>query len=532
MQRGAGRAVHAPKREEHFMRSSGLLLHIASLPNDSGIGTMGRETYAFVDYLEQCGQSVWQVLPLSPTSYGDSPYQSFSVFAGNPYLISLEFLERDGLLKSDVYKKTDLFTDPRRIDYGLLYETLFPILKLAFARFDLTDAAFCAYCADNSEWLREYGLFMALKDAHDGLPWNAWEKPLRERDTAAIAQAKLKFAAEIDFWCFLQYQFYAQWTALKRYANGKGIQIIGDIPIYCAYDSVDVWCEPALFQLDEALNPIVVAGFPPDAFSPDGQLWGNPIYDWEKMQADGFRWWIKRIAFAKSIYDTVRIDHFIGFNRYYAIPFGSPTARGGHWAEGPGYVLFQAVKAATGKGGIIAEDLGIITPAVRKLLRECGYPGMKVLQFGFSPDGDSAYLPQNYTSPNCVVYTGTHDNETVMGWVKSADKKTLGFCKSYLGVRKNAEIAWGFIDLAWKSIARISVTTVQDLCGYGNEARINTPSTLGGNWQWRALPSDFSDSNAQRLRELTALSNRLHGVKKTAIKTKKGATLRRRNEQE
>ncbi len=468
---------------------------------------MGKEAYEFVDYLVLCGQKIWQVLPLSPTSYGDSPYQSFSVFAGNPYFISLEALEERGLLQPAEYKSLVWRKSARDIDYGLLYEQIFPVLKLAFTRFMKNpDAEYAEWLEKNKHWVREYGLFMALKAAHDGEPWNEWEAPLRFREAAAIAEAKKTYATEMDFWCFVQYEFYREWFLLKQYANEHGIEIIGDIPIYCALDSVDVWCSPELFLLDENRNPTVVAGFPPDGFSPDGQLWGNPIYDWARMEEDHYAWWVERIRFSKTIYDTVRIDHFIGFNSYYAIPAGSKTAHGGTWCEGPKYPLFAEIKKQTGRGGIIAEDLGIITPAVRKLLKQCGYPGMKVLQFGFEPDSD--YLPQNYLSPDCVVYTGTHDNETVAGWVKNVPKKTLRFCKEYLGVRKNAEIPWAFVVLAWKSTARTAVTTIQDLCGYGNEARINTPSTLGINWRWRAVPEDFSEETAVKLKHLTEIANR------------------------
>lgn len=493
------------------MRKSGILLHIASLPNPYGIGTMGKEAYDFVDYLVSAGQKIWQILPLSQTSYGDSPYQSFSIYAGNPYFISMEVLEQEGLLTNDEYADIVWREDERYIDYSTIYNNIFKVFKKAYDRFILsadkaTADSFKEYKKANP-WLKEYALFMALKNAHDGESWDKWETPLRIREKSAIAEARKEYAEEIDFWCFLQYKFIEQWRKLKAYANGNGIEIIGDIPIYTAYDSADVWCQPDLFLLDEDLLPTVVAGFPPDAFSPDGQLWGNPIYNWEKMKSQDYSWWVSRMAYAKSLYDIVRIDHFIGFNSFYAIPYGDKTAANGEWREGPKYDLFRTIKRETGKGGIIAEDLGIITSAVRKLLNQAAYPGMKVLQFAFSPDGASEYLPQNYTSNNCVVYTSTHDNDTTAGWVSTLDKKSLKFCKKYLGVKKS-EIPAAFIELAWKSSADIAMTTIQDLHGYGSEARINIPSTVGTNWRWRATSGDFSKEKAEMLKELSRLSNR------------------------
>ena len=380
------------------MRKSGILLHIASLPNDYGIGSMGREAYDFVDYLKKSGQSIWQILPLSQTSYGDSPYQSFSIYAGNPYFISLDVLAEEGLLKKSEYENIKWCEDPRYINYATMYDQFYKVMKHAYRRFSSqrngnVSGEYRAFLDDN-KWLHDYALFMALKDAHGGKAWSEWEKPLRLREPSAVKSAEKKYEAEMDFYIFLQFKFFQQWHKLKKYANDNGIEIIGDIPIYCALDSADVWCQPELFQLDSDRVPIVAAGFPPDAFSADGQLWGNPIYDWDRMKQDNYRWWVGRIGFAKKIYDIVRIDHFIGFNSYYAIPFGSKTAHGGKWCEGPKYDLFRVIKQETGNGGIIAEDLGIITPPVRKLLRQAAYPGMKVLQFAFDPSGDSEYLVQ------------------------------------------------------------------------------------------------------------------------------------------
>lgn len=493
------------------MRKSGILLHIASLPNDYGIGTLGREAYDFADYLKKCGQTIWQILPLSQTSYGDSPYQSFSIYAGNPYFVSMETLEEEGLLLHEEYAEENWRENERYIEYGTLYSSFYKVMKLAYKRFKekggLSGKAYKAFKKEQS-WLAEYSLFMALKDEHDGKPWNEWEDKYRLHDDKALSAFAKKHTDEIELYSFLQFKFFEQWFKLKEYVNNLGIEIIGDIPIYTAYDSVDVWKEPNLFRLDEDRLPVVVAGFPPDDFSKDGQLWGNPIYDWDKMREEGFAWWVARMSAAKKLYDVVRIDHFIGFDRYYAIPYGSKTAAVGEWCKGPGYELFKVIKEKTGKDGIIAEDLGIITPSVRRLLKQAAYPGMKVLQFAFDPNADSAYLPQNFTNTNCVVYTSTHDNDTVAGWFSDSDKAVKKFCKEYLGVKRAAEIPHAFIKLAWFSIADYAVTTIQDLCGYGSEARINIPSTLGCNWKWRAVKSDFSEENAEYLKTLTKMSNR------------------------
>ena len=349
---------------------------------------------------------------------------------------------------------------------------------------------------------------MALKSVHGGRPWNEWERPLRMRDESALEKARIRYADEIGFQKFMQFKFTQQWERLKAYANDNGIQIIGDIPIYCAYDSCDVWSSPRLFELDDERLPTAVAGFPPDCFSADGQLWGNPLYNWQQMKAENFDWWTERVSYAKKLYDIVRIDHFIGFERYYAIPYGDKVARNGSWRQGPSFDLFGEIIKRTGKGGIIAEDLGIITPAVRRLLKRTGYPGMKVLQFAFDPEGKSEYMPQNYANTNCTVYTSTHDSDTVAGWVSTNSRSDNKFCREYLNVHRNADISHGFIRLAWQSTADIAMTTIQELCGYGSEARINIPSTIGNNWRWRAVKSDFSHENAAMLNRLTQICNR------------------------
>lgn len=503
------------------MRKSGILHHIASLPNKYGIGTMGKEAYNFVDWLKSAGQSLWQILPLSQTSYGDSPYQSFSIYAGNPYFISLETLEDEGLLKHEEYAEIEWCENPRYVDYATMYNNFYKVMKIAYERFISANGNVSeeySTFVENNPWLKNYTLFMALKDAHDGKSWSEWEDSIRLREPEAVAAAEKKHSAEMAFYTFLQFKFFQQWNKLKAYANANGIEIIGDIPIYCALDSADVWCEPELFQLDENRVPTVVAGFPPDGFSADGQLWGNPIYDWDRMKQDNYRWWVSRMSFAKKLYDIVRIDHFIGFNSYYAIPFGNTTAHGGHWCEGPKYDLFRVIKEETGKDGIIAEDLGIITPSVRKLLKQAAYPGMKVLQFGFDPTGKSEYLPQNYTSQNCVVYTATHDSDTAAGWFNDLDRKTKRFVKEYLGIRRASELPTALIDIAWKSTADMAMTTIQELCNFGSEARINIPSTVGNNWRWRALEEDFTAESAAYLNRLTEITNRKPEVRKSGKK--------------
>ena len=495
------------------MRSCGILMHISSLPSPYGIGTFGAEAEKFADWLKEAGQKYWQVLPIGPTGYGDSPYQPFSSFAGNPLLIDLDELVEHGYLAKKSLDNSDYGADPSYVDFDIVNRHKTALLREAFAGFT-DDVGYTSFVIEEQDWLDDYALFMALKDKFGGRPWSDWDDDIKLREPEAVKRWAEELKDDIKFYKFVQYIFYRQWDRFHRYCNKNGIQLIGDIPIYCALDSADVWCQPELFQLDENRVPTVVAGFPPDAFSADGQLWGNPIYDWDRMKQDNYRWWVGRIGFAKKIYDIVRIDHFIGFNSYYAIPFGSKTAHGGKWCEGPKYDLFRVIKQETGNGGIIAEDLGIITPPVRKLLRQAAYPGMKVLQFAFDPSGDSEYLPQNYKSQNCAVYTSTHDSDTAAGWFNDLDRNTKRFVKEYLGIRKAAELPRAFIDIAWKSTADIAMTTIQELQGFGTEARINVPSTVGNNWRWRTLKEDFTDENAEYLNRLTEITNRKPPVKR------------------
>lgn len=485
------------------MRESGILLSVSSLPSRHGIGKLGKAAYEFVDFLAKSGTRYWQVLPLSPTSYGDSPYQSCSVFAGNPYLIDFDLLTERGWLCAADYDGLQWDTTAKEIDYALLYEQVMPVLRVAFANFNKRKpAGYRKFCTEHKHWLDGYALFMALKDAHNGKPWAEWEPALAMYQKDAVAEAKKTYAQEIDFYRFVQYCFFTQWHALKAYANDKGVLIIGDIPIYAAYDSVEVWAEPELFQLDADKRPVVVAGCPPDPFAVTGQLWGNPIWDWDAMKENGYRWWLGRLAFTLSLYDVVRIDHFRGFERYYAIPYGEETAEHGKWRKGPDYALWRAAKEKFGTMNVIAEDLGNITPAVIRLLKRTGFPGMKVLQFGFDSDAQNPYLPHSFTTTNCVCYTGTHDNHTLRGWVKANDPAYNQYAMRYLGVKKESRLPKAMLRAAWASIANIAIAPIQDFLNAPASARINTPSTLGGNWVYRTQSSDYTEKLCGKIRTL------------------------------
>ena len=488
------------------MRKSGILLHIASLPNDYGIGSMGREAYDFVDYLKKSGQSIWQILPLSQTSYGDSPYQSFSIYAGNPYFISLDVLAEEGLLKKSEYENIKWCEDPRYIDYATMYEQFYKVMKHAYRRFSLqrngnVSGEYRAFLDDN-KWLHDYALFMALKDAHGGKAWSEWEKPLRLREPSAVKSAEKKYEAEMDFYIFLQFKFFQQWHKLKKYANDNGIEIIGDIPIYVSPDCADVWAQPELFELDEKRVPKRVAGVPPDYFSATGQLWGNPLYTWEEMHKTGYKWWLKRIGKSKESFDMLRIDHFRAFDTYYAIPYGHKTAENGTWEKGPGMELFIAIKIDLGDVNIIAEDLGDIFDSVKELLRDTGFPGMRVLQFGFNPDNtDNDHLPHNYPK-NCCAYTGTHDNSTIMQWYREADPKSRAMARRYVKPRLFERFSAACVRVVYASPANLAIIPMQDILGLGADARMNVPSTVGGNWKWRMLPGRLTASRAEKLRSL------------------------------
>ena len=490
------------------MRTSGILMHISSLPSKYGIGTMGREAKRFVNFLAEAGQAYWQILPINPTSYGDSPYQSFSSFAGNPYFIDLELLCKDGLLTQEECESYFWGDKETEVDFGVLYENRYALLKKAYERFlECKPKSYGVFCNKEKGWLDDYALFMALKDANNGAAWQEWKREWKFRQKESMDAARLKYASEIDFYKMLQYLFFKQWRALKAYANKKGISIIGDVPIYVAGDSADVWANGAQFYLDEDLNPIEVAGCPPDAFSEDGQLWGNPLFRWDVMKADGYQWWTRRISAMSRLYDVVRIDHFRGFDSYYAIPAQDTTAKNGSWKDGPGMDLFQTVEAKLGKLDIIVEDLGFLTPSVLKLVKDSGFPGMKVLQFAFDPREESDYLPHNYQS-HSVVYTGTHDNDTVMGWMRTAPKDSVKFAKKYLNLTHKEGYNWGMMRGAWASVSDLAVVPMQDILGLSNEARMNTPSTLGENWKWRMKRRQITKKLAAKVRKYVKMYGR------------------------
>ncbi|MEG0778451.1 MAG: 4-alpha-glucanotransferase [Oscillospiraceae bacterium] len=493
---------------EVSMRSSGVLMHISSLPSPFGIGTMGEAAREFVNFLSASDQRYWQVLPVSPTGYGDSPYQSFSSYAGNPYFIDLDELCAEGLLEPFEYREANWGGDPERVDYGLLYEKRFPLLRRACERLlSRADASLNEFFSLNAFWLDNYALFMALKDAHGGAAWTSWEPALRFRDTAALDFARTAYADSIAFYKALQYLFFRQWRALRHYANERGISIIGDMPIYVAPDSADVWAEPQWFMLDSNLFPTEVAGCPPDGFSADGQLWGNPLYNWEENKKSGYSWWIRRAAHQFELYDALRIDHFRGFDTFYAIPAGSENARQGVWRDGPGIELFTTIKNALGDRNFIAEDLGFLTPSVRHLVSESGFPGMKVLQFAFDSREDSDYLPHNFTK-NCVAYTGTHDNDTILGWFKTASPDDTKKARDYLRIHQNESEAFAMLSALWGSVSDLVIAQMQDLLELDSRGRMNTPGTMRGNWQWRMSPNAETDKIMRRLAHMTRLYGR------------------------
>ncbi|WP_343102110.1 4-alpha-glucanotransferase [Romboutsia sp. MSSM.1001216sp_RTP31141st1_G3_RTP31141_220114] len=492
------------------MRRSGMLLPIASLPSKYGIGSFSKEAYDFVDILEKAGQSLWQILPLGPTGYGDSPYQSFSTFAGNPYFIDLDELVKEGLLSEEECNSYDWGSNNKYIDYEKIYLSRFKILRKAYERSNISkNKIFKEYCEINKWWLHDYALYMSIKDSFSSKSWIEWDDDIRSRKEETILKYEEKLKDDITFYKYQQYLFTKQWSKLKAYANEKGISIIGDIPIYVALDSSDTWANPELFQLDKDCIPTAVAGCPPDGFSETGQLWGNPLYYWEYHKYTEYEWWIKRIEYSLKLYDVVRIDHFRGFDEYYSIPYGEKTAINGAWEKGPGLDLFKYIKEKLGDVEIIAEDLGFLTESVKQLLKDTGYPGMKILQFAFDSREESDYLPHNYDK-NCIVYTGTHDNSTIKGWYEKINPQDKRMCVNYMNNKYTREsiIHWDFICLAMRSVANTCIIPVQDYLGLGNEARINIPSTLGDNWKWRMNPNCFSKNLIKKIRMLTKLYGR------------------------
>lgn len=496
-------------------RAAGILLSVTSLPGRYGIGCFSKSAYDFVDWLKEAGQTYWQILPLGPTSYGDSPYQSFSTFAGNPYFISLEELVEEGVLTEKECKKADFGQKADDIDYEKIYKGRYPLLRKAYERSRISENPdYQRFVEENRWWLSDYALFMAVKDRFEGKPWTEWAQDIRLRWSNAMDYYREELYFDIEFHQYLQYKFFSQWRRLKAYANEKGIQIIGDIPVYVAMDSADVWAHPELFQLDENNVPAAVAGCPPDGFSAVGQLWGNPLYRWEYHKNTGYDWWMSRMWYCFQMYDVVRIDHFRGFDEYYSIPYGAENAVDGHWEKGPGIELFRCMEQRLGRHQVIAEDLGYVTDSVRELVLKSGFPGMKVLEFAFdSRDSGSAndYLPHNYTE-NSVAYTGTHDNETITGWFKSITKEERKIAREYLCDQHTPvkELYKSFIALVMRSSSRMCIIPMQDYMGLDNRCRMNRPSTLGTNWKWRLLEEDLTQELKEEILAVTKRYGRMN----------------------
>ena len=530
-----------------FERNAGILMPVSSLPSPYGIGTFGRDAYDFVTFVKECNHKYWQVLPLGPTTYGDSPYQSYSAFAGNPYFVDLDMLIEAGfLLKSEVisrdwgdgivpvnvseddavngrfgtYRDGNI-GDERYVSYEKIYNNRFDILRIAYNRFKAACAEskktlakglplykqFDNFVKDNADWLEDYALFMALKSHFNNVSWGEWETDIKFRKPEAMSRYEEQLSDDIGYWKFIQFEFYLQWNALKQYANSNGIEIIGDIPIYMGYDSVDVWANQGEFQLDENLTLIKVAGVPPDAFSDAGQKWGNPLYDYDKMEANGFSWWRKRMAASAKLYDVIRIDHFIGIVKYYTIPADMPDARQGEYRQGPGQKLLDVINESIGDKKIIAEDLGVEVPEVAKILKENGYPGMKVLEFAFGGDRKNPHLPYNYTQ-NLVCYGGTHDNETLLGFFEDRGDWELGYAYDYLDTRDKGRMVDQVFRAAYSSVAVLTVFAVQDILKLGNWARMNLPSSMGNNWKWRMQKGQLGQHELECMRYLASVFDR------------------------
>ena len=490
-------------------RSAGILLSVSSLPSPYGIGTFGKAAYDFADFLRDAGQTYWQMLPLGPTSFGDSPYQSFSSFAGNPYFIDPDMLIRDGLLTPEEVESCAWGTEPRYVDYGKIYESRFGLLQKAKERGWGRDAEeIAAFTAENESWLPDYALFMACKRRFGMRSWLEWpDVKLRLRDASTLEKYRRELREDIEFFTYLQFLFYRQWNELREYIHRQGISVIGDLPIYVAMDSADVWSEPEFFQLDDMGFPTAVSGVPPDYFTADGQLWGNPLYDWDRMKQDGFGWWIRRIGGAAKLYDVIRIDHFRGLDSYWAVPYGEKTARRGEWRPGPGMELIRALTGWFPELPFIAEDLGYPTPGVAKLLKDSGWPGMKVLQFAFESRESSAYLPHAYGS-HCICYTGTHDNATLLGWREEAAPEDVAYAVRYLGLNEEEGFNRGVIRGGMSSVAELFVSTMQDYLELGRDHRMNTPGNPVGNWQWRMLPGEATNALAAEIRSVTEMYGR------------------------
>lgn len=503
-------------------RSSGILMPVYALPSPYGIGTLGKAAYDFADFLHAAGQGYWQMLPLGPTSYGDSPYQSFSTFAGNPYFIDLDLLVADGLLTAEEVQCARWGTNPRYVDYGKIYESRFPVLRRAYSRGWQRDREEVSRFAAENPWASSYADYMALKQHFGMKSWQQWPDVAVRCHSApgfsvAMERYRTLLREDIQFYMYLQYLFFKQWGALKDYVHSLGIRIIGDLPIYVAMDSADVWAEPEFFQLDENMVPAAVSGVPPDYFSADGQLWGNPLYRWDRMEEDGFGWWLRRVDGAGKLYDVIRIDHFRGFDEYWSVPSGESTAKNGCWVKGPGMKLVGVLNGWFPQLSFIAEDLGYPTPGVAQLLRDSGWPGMKVLEFAFDSRDSSSYLPHSY-GPNCICYTGTHDNSPLALWKEEAAPEDVAYAREYLGLNEEEGFNWGMIRGGMSSVACLFVAQMQDYLGLGMHHRTNIPGTASGNWQWRLLPGEASQALARRLRHITELYGRADRTEKSEKK--------------
>ena len=492
-------------------RVAGILMPITSLPSPYGIGTIGKDARKFARFLRSAGQKIWQILPVGPTSYGDSPYQSFSTYAGNPYMIDLDTLVSEGLLKKSQIKKFFWGDNEEKIDYGVIYSNRFKILRIAYENYKLQEdkKAFRSFVRRNSFWLRDYALYMAVKNHFDNKAWNEWDdEDIKQRTESAIRKYTRKFRDEINFYKFIQFEFFKQWKEFREYVNSLGIKILGDMPIYVAMDSADTWAHPELFLLDENRKPISVAGCPPDYFSETGQLWGNPLYNWDYLKSTGYKWWFERIKAASKLFDITRIDHFRAFDTYYAIPYPSDNAINGEWRLGPNIDFFNKMKEELGDIPIVAEDLGDLFDSVKELLKKSGYPGMKVLQFAFDGKPDNDFIPSKYVE-NSVVYTGTHDNDTVIGWYNSAPDYERENCNRYLNIHAGDSVNMKFIETVYGCCADYAIIPIQDILGLDSSARMNVPSTLGGNWVWRISKNALTKEISDMLKELSVRYSRL-----------------------
>ena len=487
-------------------RESGIIMHISSLPSKYGIGTFGEAAFDFVDFLKRANQRYWQVLPLGPTTYGDSPYQSYSSFAGNPYFIDFDILVKLGLLELSDYENIDFGSDEENVDYNLIYNNKMPVLKKAYEKSKEYNWDLREFIEENKVWIEDFALFMALKEEFGGVSWMEWDEDIKLRKEEAISYYKEKLEDEINFHYFIQFNFFQQYEKLKKYANENNIKIIGDLPIYVAPDSCDIWVDYKYFVVDEKHEPIFVGGCPPDDFTYDGQLWGNPIYNWEALKNDGFKWWIRRMEVNMKLFDKIRIDHFRGFESYWEIPALDETARNGQWVKGPGEIFFDVLKESIPELDVIVEDLGYMTKEVAKLREYTGYPGMKILQFAFSPNDESDYLPHNIER-NWVMYTGTHDNETLTSWLEEAASETVEFARDYLKLTEEEGYEWGLIRGVWSSVANLSIAQMQDFLCLGSSSRMNRPGTLG-NWTWRVKGTSLTEGLASKINNLTKLYSR------------------------